>query len=242
MRKVDFDDARANLDDDKLRAMGRNELKLTYAIFCVMEEKLWSFANKHDTFDKNWRARNKKVTVCKDRIIRIYKEVFPNEIHDTEVYCCVYPEDDMVTAREITKGISAKFDTDALEFIDDDHYIFRVKTHGANAKEIEKFMRAEWTDDLAGEEIDISPIDLDCQYVPDLWSWNETAALVKKSKVTVTIAMPAIVPKPEAKVDALIAQAQKALIQTGLTRKDAVQRLMDEMNVFISIDECLEES
>ncbi len=62
MRTVDFDTAVANLDDTKLRAMNKNELKLTFAILSAMAEKLHRFAREHDTFDVNWRARNKEVS------------------------------------------------------------------------------------------------------------------------------------------------------------------------------------
>ena len=231
MRTVDFDTAAANLNDDDLRAMNRNELKLSYAIFSVMESKLYYIAQEYDTFDDNHHARRDEVSECQDRVLRIYKEVFPNEVYDTNVWCCVFDDDDCITAREITKGVTAKFGTDSIEFISDDRDIFRANTTSTKAQEIEEFMRSEWAKELAGEDIDIDPIDFDEQYPPDLWSWNETEALVKKSKIKITIAPPKVVVKPEDEISDLLVKAKAALIQTGLSEEEALGRLQDLMGL-----------
>jgi hypothetical protein len=226
MRKVDFDKADANLNDDDLRAMNRNELKLTYAIFTVMEEDLWRFANAHDTFDANWHTRNDKVTACQDRIKRIYDEVFPTEIKDVEISFGIPTDGPWV--EYVQKGLTAKFGAELIDVESYDDIFLQVKTTSNMTDDLAKYLLDEY-----GAEIDIETetIEMEDRNMPDLWSWNETRELVEKSKVTVTIAKPDIVPKPQAEVDKLIAKAKKALIQTGLSPIDAAGLIMDELGV-----------
>jgi hypothetical protein len=226
MRKVDFDNADANLDDDDLRAMNRNELKLTYAIFTVMEEDLWRFANAHDTFDANWHTRNDKVTACQDRIKRIYDEVFPNEIKDIEISFGMPTNGPWV--EYVQKGLTAKF---GAELIDTESYdgIFLEVTTTSNMKDdLTKYLLDEYGAEI---DIEIEPIEMENRNIPGLWSWNETRELVEASKVTVTIDKPAIVPKPQAEVAELIAKAKKALMLTGRSPVEAAGLLLDEMGI-----------
>ena len=225
MPKVDFDTV--NLDGAELDKMNLNQLVLMYAIFYVMEADLWDFANKHDAFDdKNYRDRRAEVEECLGLIRFTYIHSFPENCLNWGFRGCLNDKaPDDLSHYDIESEIRKKFGTDGIQ-MDSESSWFYVNTTELRKNEVEAFLKENW-----GDCLDFSVDTHDFDGIPEISNWSHARGIVKKAGIDVSIAMPELSPKPEAEIKELVEKASATLMQTGLSRVEAVERLMSAMNV-----------
>jgi hypothetical protein len=240
MRKVDLDTA--TVDPTKLCELNRKELTLAYAIYHVMESKLWDFANDHDAFqDPKWIARNKLVTKALDIIGAIYIHQFPEDCFVWEFRGCLRSlgndvegmdiefADDNLSHYDIEKSIERTLGTDGI-MMDSESSWFFVNTTDIRKEGLERFLKSSFP----RLEFSVTPADDDHSdgRPPTIGNWGASARIVADAKVEVIIAMPELTPKPEAEIDKLLEQAEVALRKTGMNSVDAIERLMNYMDLW----------
>jgi len=241
MRKVDLDTA--TVDPTKLCELNRKELTLAYAIYHVMESKLWDFANAHDAFqDPKWKARNKLVTDAMDVIGATFIAQFPEDCFVWEFRGLLRPLsndvkgmdiefiDDNLSHYDIEKAIENTLGTDGI-MMDSESSWFFVNTTDIRKEGLERFLKSSYP----RLEFTATPADADHSdgSPPTIGNWGSSARLVKDAKVEVIIEMPELTKKSDAEIAKLMETATEALHKTGLSRTDAIEILAFKMGVAI---------
>ena len=228
MRTVDFDTA--TVDPIKLRELTKEQLTLTYAIYFVMEAKLWEFANTNDAFDDtNWRVRNKSVTNALDIIGSTFVAQFPEDCFVWNFRGC--SEDDNYTHSGIEEAIEKTLGTDGI-MMDSESSWFVVNTTDARKEGLERFLK----ECVPALKFTAEPADTEFVRPPTIGNWNDAERIVKKAKIKVIIAMPKLSPKSPEIVAELIEDAERALRMTGLDSIETVGLLMDKLNIIVDGD------
>jgi hypothetical protein len=223
MRTVDFDTA--TVDPIKLRELTKEQLTLTYAIYFVMESKLWQFAHANEAFDDtNWRVRNKSVTNALDIIGATYVAQFPEDCFVWNFRGC--STDDKYTHYGIQEAIEKTLGTDGIT-MDSESSWFVVDTTDARKEGLERFLK----DCIPALKFTAEPADREFVRPPTIHSWNDAESIVKKAKVKVTVAMPKLSPKSPEIVKELVDDAVRALRMTGLPKTEAAERLIEALGV-----------
>jgi len=225
MRKVDFDTA--TVKQEELDKMNREQLLLTASIFHTMESDLWDFANEHKAFDDpSWKERTQSVQAVIDTITATYIANFPEDCFVWRFSGCLEDFHSDVSHYDIEKDIAKNLGTDGITMDSESSWFF-VQTTDARKDELEKFLKKEWE----FLEFSVEPEDKDDLRIPGLGCWGTSKNRVKEAGIKVTIALPELSAKPEVEIEDLINQARTTLMQTGLSRVEAAERLLTELGV-----------
>ena len=213
---------------DEMAKLNDTQLGLTYAIYSVMESKLYYFARKHDASeDPNFLALRQKVTDAVDNIRAAFIANYPEKCFMW--YFGGSTTSELLTYKAIENAITKEFGTEGI-WLMSERDEFRLEISDTKKEALEKFLQ-ELDPDL---DFWSEPNDKEDIGAPIVGGWDVTEEIVKKAGIKVVVEMPELTPKPQKQIHDMMVNAAEILQKTGLQPADAVAELAGQLGVVIN--------